>query len=185
MGRRSKVLTLPAEVKQWLDAALVEGNFTGYQLLADECKARGVAISKSSLQRYGAPFELLMAKVKVSGEQAQALMSEAGDDKGAMNDALIRIIQQKTFEVLLTENLVPDAGGTVPVSLATDPKFVRAIATLVRASVTQKDWAAAFQAKLAAKFDALENEANTADGKAKGLSPDTLRRIRQEVYGLV
>ena len=180
MGRRSKVLTLPVEVKKWLDAALVDGNFTGYQLLADELKARGCDVSKSALQRYGAPFELLMAKVKVSGEQAQALMAEAGDDKGAMNDALIRIIQQKTFEVLLTENLTPDEDGSVPVSLATDPKFVRAIATLVRASVTQKDWAAGVAVKMDEQLKKLEGEQG---GEVDKL--ELLRRVREDIYGLV
>lgn len=154
MGRRSKVLTLPAEVKAWLDAALVEGNFTGYQLLAEELKARGCAISKSSLQRYGEPFQQMMAKVKLSGEQAAALMSEAGDDKGAMNDALIRMIQQKTFEVLMLDQAGEvDEDGNAQPSIATDPKFVRAIATLVRASVTQKEWASKVKGVLDAEMD--------------------------------
>lgn len=164
MGRRSKVLTLPAEVKAWLDAALVEGNFTGYQLLAEELKARGCNVSKSSLQRYGEPFQQMMAKVKLSGEQAAALMSEAGDDKGAMNDALIRMIQQKTFEVLMLDQAgeVDEEGNAQP-SIATDPKFVRAIATLVRASVTQKEWASKLKTVLDAEM--AKARADVAEGK--------------------
>lgn len=181
MGRRSKVLSLPKEVKAWLDKALVDGNFSEYEALAAELKARGHTIGKSSLQRYGEPFQQMMAKVKLSGEQAQALMAEAGDDKGAMNDALIRMVQQKTFEVLMMENAdaTDDEGNVIP-SVATDPKFVRAIATLVRASVTQKEWAAEFQRKANAKFDALEEEQHGAVDKL-----ELLRRVRQEVYGLV
>lgn len=173
MGRRSKVLTLPAEVKQWLDAALVDGNFTGYQLLADELKARGCEVSKSALQRYGAPFDVLMRKVKASGEQAKALMSESGDDAGALNDAVIRIVQSKTLEVLML-----DEDG----SLSTDPKFVRAIASLVRASVTQKEWAADVRKEDAEKLAKLEAAAAQSTGK-KGLDAETLRHVRQVIYG--
>ena len=122
------MLALPKEVKAWLDAALIEGNFSGYELLAEALKERGCAISKSSLQRYGEPFQVMMSKVKIAGEQAAALMAEAGDDKGAMNDALIRMIQQKTFEVLMSERIDQPAEGEEAVaSIATDPKFVRAL----------------------------------------------------------
>jgi hypothetical protein len=153
MGRRSKVLALPKEVKAWLDGALIEGNFSGYELLAEALKERGCAISKSSLQRYGEPFQVMMSKVKIAGEQAAALMAEAGDDKGAMNDALIRMIQQKTFEVLMSERIDEPAEGEEPTaSIATDPKFVRAIATLVRASVTQKEWAGKVRVALDAEM---------------------------------
>lgn len=182
MGRRSKVLGLPAEVKAWLDAALVAGNFSDYELLAAELKARGHAISKSSVHRYGEPFQQMMAKVKLSGEQASALMAEAGDDKGAMNDALIRMIQQKTFEVLMLERLTPDVDGEPVTSLATDPKFVRAIATLVRASVTQKDWAANVRKEDAAKLSVIEAEAVKGTGPKK-IDLETLRYIRESIYG--
>lgn len=173
MGRRSKVLGLSAEVKAWLDAALVEGNFSGYELLSAELKARGCDVSKSALQRYGAPFDVLMRKVKASGEQAKALMSEAGDDAGALNDAVIRIVQSKTLEVLML-----DEDGT----LSTDPKFVRAIASLVRASVTQKEWAADVRKEDAQKITLLEAEAVKGTGKKK-LDLDTLRYIRESIYG--
>ena len=175
------MLFLPKEVKAWLDAALIEGNFSGYELLAEALKERGCAISKSSLQRYGEPFQVMMSKVKIAGEQAAALMAEAGDDKGAMNDALIRMIQQKTFEVLMSERIdQPGEGEEAVASIATDPKFVRAIATLVRASVTQKEWANDFQKKAEEKFRAFESQ---QEGQVDKL--ELLRRVREEIYGLV
>lgn len=169
MGRRSKVHALPAEVKAWLDEALVAENFSRYRELADALRARGFEISKSSLQRYGEPFAAMMAKVKLAGEQAQALMAEAGDDKGAMNDALIRMVQQRTFELLML-----DGDG----ALAGDPKFVRALAALVRASVTQKEWAQ----KVARTLDAAVDRA--ASDLAQGKDPaDVLQAIRAAYTG--
>lgn len=182
MPRRSKVFTLPPAVKAWLDAALIEGNFTGYDLLVEELKTRGVTISKSSLQRYGAPMERMMHKVKLSGEQAQALMAGAGDDKGAVNDAIIRMIQQKTVELLLMEDAEAEDGNPTP-SIATDPKFVRAIATLVRASVQQKEWSDKLRKEDAAKLAKIEAEAKASGGKKRGLDLETVQRIRRDVYG--
>jgi len=169
MARRSKVVTLPPEVKAWLDAALVEGAFSGYELLSAELKSRGYEVSKSALHRYGEPFERLMAKVKASGEQAKALMAAAGDDKGAMNDALIRTIQTKTLEVL-----VADEEGKI----AGDPKVMRAVATLVRSSVMQKEWADKLQKRLDAEMDKAES------ALAEGQNPrDVLAAIRAAYQG--
>jgi hypothetical protein len=56
MPPRSKVHALPVEVKAWLDRALAENNFSEYEALSAELAARGHAISKSALNRYGQGF---------------------------------------------------------------------------------------------------------------------------------
>ena len=45
MAKRSTVKTLPKAVKEWLDAALIEQDFSGYQTLEAELRAS-----------FGAPF---------------------------------------------------------------------------------------------------------------------------------
>ena len=57
MAKRSTVKTLPKAVKEWLDAALIEQDFSGYQTLEAELKARGYDISKSAVHRYGQALE--------------------------------------------------------------------------------------------------------------------------------
>ena len=74
MPPRSKVAALPPEVKEWLDKALVENNFGGYELLAAELKGKGYEISKTGLHRYGQQFEDRLNALKIATEQARAVV---------------------------------------------------------------------------------------------------------------
>ena len=68
MGQRSGVLNLPPEVRHWLEKALIDGNFQGYQLLEDTLAAQGYALSKSAIHRYGQPLQRRLAAIKASTE---------------------------------------------------------------------------------------------------------------------
>ncbi|MGE8577728.1 MAG: phage protein Gp27 family protein, partial [Burkholderia contaminans] len=57
MGRSSGVQRLPKAVREWLESALVEGNFTGYQELEQTLRDKGYQISKSAIHRYGQRIE--------------------------------------------------------------------------------------------------------------------------------
>ncbi len=92
MAKRSKIATLPPAVKGWLDTALVEGNFSGYELLEAELRTRGFAIGKSSIHRYGSAFEQKLSMLKLDSEQAGAIVTAAPDDEGAVNEALMRLV---------------------------------------------------------------------------------------------
>ena len=53
MARMSTPLTLPSKIRQWLEAKLIDTNFSNYRLLSAELKAKGYDVSKSALHRYG------------------------------------------------------------------------------------------------------------------------------------
>ena len=57
MPPRSKVHSLPPELKEWLDNELMARGFSNYEQLAADLNARGAQVSRSALQRYGSPFE--------------------------------------------------------------------------------------------------------------------------------
>lgn len=171
MPPRSKVDKLPAAVKAWLDNALIEGNFSGYELLEAELKARGFDIGKSSLHRYGQEFEDKLAAIRIATEQARAITDAIPDDAGAMNDALIRLVQQKAFDTLVN---LEEGASIKDIGLM--------VARLSNASVKQKQWAADAREKLNAKMDAMENEARNGKGT---FDLETLRRVREELYGIV
>lgn len=172
MGQRSKVASLPAQVKTWLDAALVEGNFSGYEQLEAELKARGFGISKSSLHRYGSEFEKKLATLKLASEQAKAIVSSAPDDEGAVSEALMRLVQEKLFQVMLDFKVDPDK----PLNIAGAAK---AVAELSRATVTQKKWQEEVRAKASAAADAAEKIA-----KKGGLSAASVDEIRRSILGI-
>ncbi len=171
MPSKSKIKYLPPKVKVWLDQVLVENDFSGYELLAKELKQRGYEISKSALHRYGQGFEQRLAAIKIATEQAKAVTAAAKDEGNDLNDALIRLVQTKAFEVLVDlEN-----AGDVDLS-----KLGRMVADIARASVSQKKWAEDMRGKLEAKLTALDGEA-----KSGKLDSNTLAIVREQIYGIV
>lgn len=172
MAKRSKIATLPIEVKTWLDTALVEGNFSGYELLEAELKARGFDIGKSSIHRYGSAFEQKLATLKMASEQAKAIVTAAPDDEGAVSEALMRLVQEKLFQVMLDFKIDPDK----PMNIAGAAK---AVAELSRATVNQKKWQEEVRAKAATVADAAEKIA-----KKGGLSAAAVAELRSKILGI-
>jgi hypothetical protein len=168
MPPRSKIKQLPAEVKSWLDRALVEGNFSGYELLEQELSERGFVIGKSSINRYGQEFERRLHAVKLATEQAKAISEASPDDEGAMNDALIKMVQQKAFDALLQ---MEEGASLKEIGLM--------VARLSNATVKQKQWATEVRAKAEAAASAVEKIA-----KKGGLSAAAVKEIRSQILGI-
>lgn len=168
MPPRSKVATLPAEVKAWLDQALAENNFSDYEALSDELTERGFSISKSALHRYGQDFEERLSALKMASEQARAVVAAAPDEEGAVNEALMRLVQEHLFKLLMSE------GGQFDL-----PKVAKAVAELGRASVVQKKWQAEVRTKAEAAASQVEKIA-----KKGGLDASTVAEIRREILGV-
>ncbi|HAF44670.1 MAG TPA: terminase [Gallionellaceae bacterium] len=168
MPPRSKIKQLPTEVKAWLDRALVQGNFSGYELLEQELAGRGFVIGKSSINRYGQEFEQRMRALKLATEQAKAISESVPDDEGSMNDALIRLVQQKAFETLLK---MEEGAPMKEIGLM--------VARLSNATVKQKQWATEVRAKAESAASAVEKIA-----KKGGLSASAVKEIRSRILGI-
>ena len=173
MPPRSKVDSLPKDVKAWLDLNLVEGNFSGYELLAAELAKRGCTVSKSALHRYGSKFEERIAQLRMATEQAKAVVAASPDDAGDMTEALMRLVQQKVFNVLVECEIDPDK-----VDLG---KLTLQVARLARATVPLKKYAAEARDKLKRVLDAAQASAE-AGGETNPLA--LLKRVREEAYGI-
>ncbi|WP_318182498.1 DUF3486 family protein [Pseudomonas fluorescens] len=159
---------LPVEVKAWLDQSLVESNFSGYESLSAELESRGYSIGKSALHRYGSEFEVKLASLKLASEQAKAVVQAAPDDEGAVNEALMRLVQEHLFKLLMADDGKMDL-----------PKVAKAVAELGRASVVQKKWQAEFREKAEAAASKVEKIA-----KKGGLNQATVDEIRREILGM-
>ncbi|VEE17569.1 DUF3486 family protein [Ectopseudomonas mendocina] len=168
MPPRSKVGQLPAEVKAWLDQALIESNFSGYELLSAELAERGYSIGKSALHAYGQGFEERLSALKVASEQARAVVAAAPDEEGAVNEALMRLVQEHLFKLLLTDGKQIDL-----------PKVAKAVAELGRASVVQKKWQSEVRAKAESAAAQVEKIARKG-----GLNAETVDAIRREILGV-
>ncbi|HYE35468.1 DUF3486 family protein [Methylocaldum sp.] len=172
MPPRSAVLQLPDPVKAELDRRLLEAGFSGYVALSEWLADQGYEISKSAIHKYGQEFEQRISALKVATEQAKAIAEAAPDEGNAMNEALIRLVQQKAFDVL--------------VNLSDEDKEVNLkdigimVARLSNASVKQKQYQAEVQAKAKS---AAEKVASVA--RQGGLSAEAVDTIRREILGIV
>lgn len=174
MPARSAVTTLPAEVKEWLDKCLVESDFSGYEALSAALAEKGFQISKSSLHRYGSEFEKSLQAIRMSTEMAKAVVDACPDDANNFGEALTRLVQQKSFEVLTKMEVDPKK-----VKLTDIGKMVSAVN---KTSIDIKKYAAEVKSKLEAKFKALEDDSKSG---RNDLDVETLRRVREEIYGVV
>lgn len=180
MAPRSKVHSLPPELKEWLDAELVKRGFGDYVQLAADLKARGAEVSKSALQRYGSPFEQRMAQLKMASEQARALVDAAPDEEDKLGAAVVRMTQEKIFTLLMDMEIDPK---DVDIN-----KLFKNAAEIGKASVTQKRFSmearAAIEAEGQRKLRA-EQEANLQEvAKAQGMDEAQVDFWRRKFLGI-
>ena len=170
MPRRSAILQLPEDVRREFEKRLIQKSFSGYQEFADWFAKLGYEISKSSAHRYGQEFQERLSAIKIATEQAKAIADAAGDEEGAMNDALIRLIQQKAFDALV--NLQKNDDEIIP-------KMGVMVARLSRASVVQKKWQAEVRKKAQEAARKVSKEL-----KKRGLSQEAAEAIKKDILGI-
>lgn len=177
MAKRSKISTLPAEVRSWLDKALAEGNFSGYDQLEKLLTEKGFTIGKSSIHRYGQQLEQKLAAVKASTEAARAIAESAPDDADLRSAAVMSLVQTDLFNTMIALQEAQFADPVDRIKLLA--KAAEPIAKLSRAAVNQKKWESEVKAKIEAAADAAERIA-----KKGGLSAASVAEIRKSILGI-
>lgn len=167
MPQVSKVDRLSKEDREWFEQQLIKQRFAGYERLVEMAAERGIEISVSSAHRFGKGFKDRLERIRVITEQARAVVAESPDDEGTVNEALMRIVQERLFGLMVDSELDPD-------SL---PKMARAIADVARASVSQKKMVADIRRQA---FEEAAKEASTS-ARAQGLSDDGVNVMRAAI----
>jgi DNA-binding ferritin-like protein (Dps family) len=171
MPRRSKVKSLPKDVREALDEKLVEEGFQNYEDLADWLAEQGYDISKSSVHRYGQEFEDRLEALRIATAQAKEITEQVGDDEGALGDALTAVVQEKAFGLLTSMEMEEQEVEFT--------SLMNAIARLQKASVKQKKFMQEMREK--AQKAAEEAEEIARDG---GLSEEGAEKIRAKILGI-
>ena len=171
MPRRSKVKSLPKDVREALDEKLVEEGFQNYEDLADWLADLGYDISKSSVHRYGQEFEDRLEALRIATAQAKEITEQVGDDEGALGDALTAVVQEKAFGLLTSMEMEEQEVEFT--------SLMNAIARLQKASVQQKKFMQEMREK--AQQAAEEAEEIAREG---GLSEDGAEKIRAKILGI-
>jgi hypothetical protein len=176
MPPRSKIDLMPKEIRAELEKRIVEGGFANYRALAKWLNDNGYKISKNAVHHHGEKLERRLEAVKRATEQARAIAEASPDDEAAMNDTLIRLVQQIDIDILLNVD-----SETVP------PKTLeavsRSVATLARASVNQKKWMVEVRDKLNAKVGRATEQVALA-ARSGGLSPEAEQQIRNALLDI-
>lgn len=136
MPIRGKIEGLPDEVRHWLERALTESNFSGYEALESMLAERGFSISKSAIHRYGQKIERRFAAIKASTEAARILTEGAADDQDARSEAVIALVQTEMFESIVNLQEAEDEDLDPADRIALLSKAAKNIATLARASAS-------------------------------------------------
>lgn len=181
MPRRASIEGLPEDVRRWLERVLTEQNFSGYQALEGMLKEKGFAISKSAIHRYGKKIERRFAAIKASTEAARMLTEGAADDQDARSEAVIALVQTELFESIINLQEASEEELSAEDRLGLLSAAAKNIATLTRASVNQKKWKLDVRGKLETKMAELEQRSG---GQKGHLDPETLRIVREEIYGI-
>ena len=175
MPPRSKVHSLPPELKEWLDNELVARGFGDYVQLAADLKKRGADVSKSALQRYGSPFEQRMAQLKMASDQARALVDAAPDQEDKLGAAVVRMTQDRIFSLLMELEINP---AEVDIN-----KLFKNAAEIGKASVTHKRFSMEARAALKeeARRELLEEQKAKLEamGHKAGVTSETKLAIRE------
>ena len=180
MPKRSTVKGLPQAVKDWLDAALVENNFSGYRELEEELRERGFDISKSAVHRYGQALERRLASIRASTEAARIISENISkDDSLKQGTAVLEMIQSEVMNILVSLEEAKDEKSQ-NARLKAVSMLGKNISPVIKSAIELKKYHAELKAK--AEATALEVEKLVKKG---GLSDDTADQIRQQILGIV
>ncbi|MDK2902466.1 MAG: hypothetical protein PWQ93_385 [Clostridiales bacterium] len=168
--KHHKIEKLPDELVEAVNQKLVEG-YT-YQQVTDWLNEMGHSIGKSSVARYGKDFLSRLERLRVIKDQARAIVEESGDRPATeMAEAANQLAMQ-----LITETLMKvDEVSTDDIN-----KIFNALAKLESSGVQRERLKLDYKQKIDKAVNRIEEV-----GKKKGLDPETLQIIKEQVYGIV
>ena len=184
MARRSKVSALPAAVLDDLNAELIRRGFSGYEELTAWLKSLGYDISKTAIFRHGSALEAEFEEAMADARRTRALARasrEAGDsDDGALLESASGIMQDNLLRLSLK---IKNSGAEPEEAAKTLSLISRAFADIGRFDISRQKWQTEVREKLSAKLATLEQQAE--GGSKAGFDLATLKRVREEIYGIV
>ncbi|HVN63069.1 MAG TPA: phage protein Gp27 family protein [Candidatus Binataceae bacterium] len=162
---------MAGDVREELERRLREGDFQSYRELTAWLGAHGVAVSRTSVKRYGRKFEDRLEAIRLATAQAREVCEQFSGDDATMRDALLRLVQTRLFEVLIATN--EHAGKNSAAASLNLTAVARSVAGLVRAEAENRKWHE--------RAAAVETRIDAA--RAEGLSENGANEIRRALMG--
>lgn len=179
MARRSTIEKLPEDVRRWLERALTESGFSGYNELESLLRERGYVISKSAIHRYGQKIERRYGAIRAATEAARMLTEGAADDQDARSEAVIALIQTELFESIVQLQERKKAKSILKNAWPCCRRWRRMwLRCPARPSTSKK-----FQSEVRARAQQAASNAEKIARKG-GLSSDAVQALRREILGI-
>jgi hypothetical protein len=153
----------------------MDGRLPSYEALAKWLGAQGCKIVAARASSNGRGLEQKLNLVRLVTEQATAVIEASPDNDNNLSAALLRLVQQHLFEMLVDLK----TEGLAQKDIA---KIADSVAQMTRATVMQQKWTSELKAKIAEKVGAAEREVVAAVQQAAnvgGLSAEAEARIRR------
>jgi len=181
MARPSSIDRLPGELRQ-LIGELRDSGVTIDEILA-KLNELGAEVSRSALGRHVKGLDELGERLRRSRNVADVLAKRLGD---APESKQARVNIELMHSVIM-DLFIGEDGQPVTLDAESVMLLSRSIQALASAAKSDTDQVLKIRREIAAeqraKLDQMEREA-AKGGQAKGFDPETLRRVRAEIYGL-
>ena len=182
MARKSTIKRLPAKVREHLERRMREDRLTLDELIDDlrEHFPSAEPPSRSALHRYRVGFEEMAARMREIEAASSALVGELGEGVGERAGQLLA--QAVTT---LATNAALSAHESDDVSIKEVASLARAAKAAMEARTLSMKERVAIEKAAEERLLKEQTKKLEAMGKAGALAPETLTRIRAEVYGIV
>lgn len=175
----STIELLPDDIKQQVDRELVNRHFSQLDEILDfvnsllTSRDLEMKISRAALGRYSKhKLQPLLDRIALSTKMAEAIANACPDDQGNVNEAILRLAQERLFQKLV-ELEQDDVTAKDLASIS------QAIAQIVRASTGVKKYREEVREK------ALQVAGDVQSALKKGgLSDDVAEAIRGKILGI-
>lgn len=171
-GRNHSRITddLPEEIRREVDRLLMEESLT-YDDIAAFLTEKGYDISRSAIGRYGKGFMNHVRRLRIIEDKSRTLVSDAGDGM-ILEEAAAKMFSQQIIELLMEDGFEVKAL----------PRIISDFAKLQTSSALRERMKNEISKKAEKAVDRI---AAALGGKKKALDPETLKVIKEEIYGIV
>ena len=170
-----KIKRMPRDLKAQLDRLLNEGQMHTSRQLKQWLDSNGFEISQRSISDYRHNFERQLDSVRLATEQARIICEQFNDDDVQMQEALMRLVQTRLFEILVVakqKETSKKARSSPTVAAVNVAALARCVSGLVKAETEHQKYADHARAGVEAVQKKVE------EAQTKGLSPDAAQQIK-------
>ena len=187
MARPSSIDRLPPEIRETI-GRLREHGRTLDEIL-DHLRSMEIGVSRSALGRHVKGMEAMGERLRRSRAMAEGLARQLGDTPGdKMARVNIELLHSFLNDALAAADDAETEEGQAAAAALRDPKgaalFASAIERLTKAARANAEFTEQLEKRVAEKARGDAAAAVDRAGRALNLDPATLKRIREEVYGL-